>query len=113
MAATNSTSKPTVDEGPKVTEQSPDVQAASKSKDIDGEGELRALRQDAGLNQLPGHGAHILSWEASEQGKEFLKGEKDRNKEAEEGAKKAHDGLDKDNDLSEPEKKYREALGIK
>lgn len=93
-----------------LTEASPDVQVADKSGLT--EGEVHALRKDAGFDQLPGHEPHVLAWEASAAGQEFVKGEKDRNKEAEEGAKSAHDVLDKD-DQTEAEKKYREVTSKK
>lgn len=88
--------------------ESTDSQVAAKAGLS--EGEVKALRDDAGLNGLAGHGANLAAWEATEAGKEFVKGEKDRNKEAEEGAKAATKDLD-DNGRSEAEKKYFEATG--
>ena len=88
--------------------ETPDVQVAAKAGLS--EGDVKALRDDAGLNRLPGHSATVGAWAASEQGKEFAKGEKDRNKAAEDGAKAAHESLNKDG-LSEADRKYTEAVG--
>ena len=85
---------------------SPDVQVAAKNNIS--EGEVKQLRFEAGMNQLPGHQANLSAWEASEDGKAFIKTAKDRDKEAEAGAKAAHADLDKDG-VSEAEKRYFEA----
>ena len=87
--------------------ESPEVQAADAA-DLS-EGDLHALRDDAGFNALPGHSASLPAWESSAQGKEFLKGEKERTKAAEEAAKAAHESLT-DEGLSEAEKKYVETV---
>jgi hypothetical protein len=92
---------------PIVTTPSTDAQAAAKAGVT--EGEVKALRDDAGLNTLPGHEANVLAWEVSEDGKKFVKESKEAAKQAEADAKKTRESLDKDG-LSEPEKKYREAL---
>lgn len=85
-----------------------DVQAADAAGIS--EGEVKALRADAGLNELAGHQANITVWANSDAGKQFLADEKDRVKESEESAKKAHAPLDTDKDLSEAEKKYVETV---
>lgn len=66
------------------------------------EGELKALRSDAGLNQSAGHEANVLAWEASPAGQQFLAQEKERqeqvkreNKEAEESAKQVDEATEK------------------
>lgn len=73
------------------------------------EGDFNALRADAGMSQLPGHSGNLAQWEASEAGKEFLEGEDDNVKEAEEGAEKAHEGLDEEG-RTEAEAKFFEAV---
>lgn len=93
-----------------VAVDSPDVQAAAAAGIS--EGEVKALRDDAGVNFSAGHQANIQTWEASEQGQEFLKAQKERNKEAEEGVKKAHADLDKEG-LSEADKKFAETVAGK
>lgn len=99
------------DETPKVEtnpeSESPEVQAAASAKVS--EGEVHGLRQEAGLNQLPGHEANVFSWEQSEQGKKFVKDAAKKVKEDEEAAKATAKSLDKDG-LSEAEKKYRETV---
>ena len=42
------------------------------------EGTLRALRDDAGLNQSSGHESDVLQWEQSPDGQRFLDEEGDR-----------------------------------
>jgi hypothetical protein len=67
------------------------------------EGEVKALRDNAGLNQLAGNEANTLAWESTPAGQEFLKGEnKDEAKEYEESREK--------DSLSPAEVKYREAV---
>lgn len=73
------------------------------------EGEVKALRDDAGLNQLAGNEANTLAWETTPAGKEFLKGEKDRVKKYKEEAKAYDEATNKDG-LTEAEAKYREAV---
>ena len=86
--------------------QSPDVQAADKAGVS--EGDIKALRDESGLNQSAGHEANVAAWEASDEGKAFLATEKDRNKEAKAGAKEAADSA---KEQSESEKAYTEAVG--
>lgn len=86
---------------------SPDVQAAERGGIS--EGELHALRDDAGVNLSAGHGANLATWETSEAGKEWIKGAKDRDKEAKEGAERAHADVDKDG-KTEADKKYEEVV---
>lgn len=89
--------------------QSDEVQAADKAGLS--EGELKALRDDAGMNQLPGNEANTLTWEQSEAGKAFVKEANAQAKKDAEAAKETHKDL-KD-DFSPAEQKYREALGVK
>ena len=88
--------------------ETPDVEAAERA-DVS-EGDIKALRDDAGLVRLPGNEGNVKVWEASEAGKAFLKGEAERVKQAEAAAKAAHADLDKDG-LSEADKKYEETVG--
>lgn len=73
------------------------------------EGEVKALRDDAGLNQLAGHGGDLLAWEKSPAGKEFKDGEKDRVS-ANKAEAKAYEAQ-KDSEASKATDKYTEALG--
>lgn len=73
------------------------------------EGEVKALRDDAGVNQLAGNEANTLSWESTPAGQEFLKGEKDRVKKYEDEAKAYEKSTDKGG-LTEAEAKYKEAV---
>lgn len=85
----------------------PDEQAAESAGVA--EGDIKGLRADSGLLVQSGHAANIHAWAASDAGKEFAKGEKDRNKQAEAAAKAAHAHLDKDG-KSEAVKKYVETV---
>lgn len=73
------------------------------------EGEVKALRDDAGMNALPGSEPNVLAWEQTDAGKQFLKEEKERVKKDEAAAKATAESLTKDG-YTEAEKKYREAL---
>lgn len=73
------------------------------------EGDVKALRDDAGLNQLPGHEANVHAWENSPAGKAWLKGEKDREKAAKNEAKQYEEQVN-DDGLSEADAKYREVV---
>jgi hypothetical protein len=73
------------------------------------EGEVKALRYEAGLDQLAGHEANVHAWEASAQGQEFLKTEKDREKAQKDEDKATDEQTDKDG-LDEGAAKYQEAL---
>lgn len=86
---------------------SADVQAAEAAGIT--EGEFKALRDEAGLNQSAGHMANIGSWEASAQGQEWLEGEDDRVKANEEEAEK-YDEQTNDDGLTEAEAAYFEAV---
>lgn len=93
-----------------------EAQAATPSDEVQvavandiSEGEVKALRSDAGLDQLAGHEANVHAWEASAAGKEFLKGEKDRQKAIAEEAKARQAATNKDG-LTESEAKYVEAI---
>jgi hypothetical protein len=57
------------------------------------EGELHALRDNAGVDQLPGHEANVLAYELSPEGKQFIKDEKERNEAAQKQAE-AENGPD-------------------
>lgn len=46
------------------------------------EGEVRALRDNAGLNKLAGHQANVQAWEASPAGQAWLADESEREKQA-------------------------------
>lgn len=73
------------------------------------EGEVKALRDDAGLNQSAGHESDIHAWAASPAGKAFKDGEDDRKKAAKDEEKAYKDSLNKDG-LDEAAVKYREAV---
>lgn len=112
--ADTSTQKP--DEKPddqKTNPGTPDAGAMSSADSVVAdkagltEGEVKALRYEAGLNQLAGNEANTLSWESSPAGQEFLKGEKDRQKEAKDEAAAYNKATNKDG-LTEAEAKYAE-----
>lgn len=107
--ATQQSKDKSEDQKPPLETQTADVQVAEK-KNLDGEGAVRALRDDAGRNQLAGSEPQVGIWEASEDGKQFLADEKDRVKKDTEAAKAAAESLDKDG-LSEADKKYTEVTG--
>lgn len=74
------------------------------------EGEYRALRDDAGVNQSAGLDNNTVVWEASPAGKAFRKGEGDRQK----AIKAEADALDKATNkdgLDEKAVAYVEAMG--
>lgn len=73
------------------------------------EGEVKALRDDAGLNRLAGHEADIHAYSLTPEGKEYLSKEKERQAAAKEEAKKYDAQFDR-NGLTEAEAKYREAV---
>ena len=73
------------------------------------EGEVKALRDDAGLNQHAGHEADLHAWSLTEAGKKFAKDAGDREKAEKEAAKKQSEHLNKDG-LTKAEAKYREAV---
>jgi hypothetical protein len=73
------------------------------------EGDIKALRDDAGLNQSAGHDMDIHSWEATPAGQEFVKGERDRVK-ATEAEAKAFDAQTNKDGLNEFEAKYADAV---
>lgn len=74
------------------------------------EGEYRALRDDAGVNQSAGLDDNVVVWEASPAGKVFLEGEADRQKAVEIEAKALNDATD-DDGLDEKAAKYVEVMG--
>jgi hypothetical protein len=88
-------------------EPSADVQLAEKAGIT--EGEVKALRDEAGLNQSAGHNMDIHAYAVSAQGKEYAEGEKDRQEAYKAEEKAAKDALDKDG-LNEFEAKYMEAV---
>ena len=61
------------------------------------EGDIKALRDNAGLNQSAGHEANVHAWESSAAGKAFKDGEKDRQKALKDEAKTVDEQTDKDN----------------
>lgn len=73
------------------------------------EGEVHALRDDAGLNQLAGHDADVHAWSLTEAGKKFSKEEADRKKAAKTEEKAYSEQTDK-NGRTEAEAKYAEAV---
>lgn len=85
----------------------PDTQVAEKAGIT--EGEVKRLRNEAGLNQLAGNEANTSAWEASPEGQEYLKGEKDRQKKYEDEAKKYDEQTDKDG-LTKAEAEYKEVV---
>ena len=107
MAETKKDEKPEQTSGNADATASQDAQVAAKAGIS--EGEVKALRDDAGLNQLPGSEANVLAWEQTEDGQKFIKDSKKAAKDAEESAKKTRESVDKDG-LTEADKKYREAL---
>jgi hypothetical protein len=103
------------DEGQKTNPGTPDAEstdtadtAAAKAAGLT-EGDIKALRDDAGLNQTAGHTGDILQWEQSPAGEEFKKGEKDRQKAAKEEEKRYSEQFNKDG-LTEAEAKYVEVV---
>lgn len=60
------------------------------------EGEVKALRDDAGLDQSAGHEANVHAWESSASGQQFLKDEGKRQKAIKEEAKTVDEQTDKD-----------------
>jgi colicin import membrane protein len=86
---------------------SAEVQAAEEAEMT--EGEVKALRADAGLDQLAGHEANVHAWEQSEAGQRFLEGEDDRLKQYEEEEKAYAEQTD-DDGLNEAEARYFEAV---
>lgn len=84
---------------------SSDVQAAESAGIT--EGEFKALRDDAGVNQSAGSEAHVKAWEASAAGKEFVKAEGDRQKAIKDEAKTIDEQTNKDG-LDEGAAKYVE-----
>lgn len=73
------------------------------------EGDVKALRDDAGLDQMAGHEGDIHAWAISPAGKAWAEGEKDREKAAKDEAKAYDEQFEKD-DLREAEAKYKEAV---
>ena len=74
------------------------------------EGELRALRDDAGINLLPGHEGTVHQWENSPEGKEWLEGAKKR----EEAEKKATEAAEASaTEVQEATDKYLDAVSGK
>lgn len=73
------------------------------------EGDVHALRDDAGLNQLPGHESDIHAWSQSPAGKAYAEGEKDREKQYKAEEKAYKEQFSKDG-LTEAEAKYKEAV---
>jgi flagellar biosynthesis/type III secretory pathway protein FliH len=71
------------------------------------EGDVKALRSDAGLNQLPGHESNVQAWEASVEGQQWLADEKQR-EEAIEAETKAVEASAKE--AEGPVKRYQEAV---
>lgn len=84
-----------------------DVQAAEAAGVS--EGEIKALRDEAGVNQSAGHMADIHAWSQSEAGKAFKDSEKDRIKREKEVAKARSEATNKDG-LTDAESKYIEAV---
>lgn len=74
------------------------------------EGEYRALRDDAGVNQSAGLDDNTVVWEASPAGKVFLKGEGDRQKAIKAEAKALDEATNEDG-LDEKAVAYVEAMG--
>lgn len=73
------------------------------------EGDIKALRDDAGLNHLAGNEANTLTWAASPAGAAFREGEKDRVQAAKD-EEKAYAKQADDNGLTKSEVKYKEAV---
>lgn len=73
------------------------------------EGEVRALRADAGLDQSAGHEANVHAWEQSPAGQAFLAEEGDRQKAIKEEGKTLQ-ALTNDDNLDEGAAKYVEAV---
>lgn len=84
------------------TATSPDVVLAEKAGIS--EGEVKALRDNAGVNQLAGHEANIHAWSLTPEAKKFIDGEKDRNEAAQKQA-------EAENAEDEGAKALNEALG--
>lgn len=73
------------------------------------EGEIKALRSDAGLNQSAGHEANVHAWEVTQGGQEYLRGEKDRLKAIKDEAKVLQ-AMTNDNNLDEQAQVYLDTL---
>lgn len=93
-----------------------DASEANSSESLDAqtveglsEGETRALRADAGLNQSAGHNANVHAWEQTPAGQAFLDGEGDRQKALKDEAKTLS-ALTDDDGLDPAAAKYVEAV---
>lgn len=86
---------------------SADVQAAEAAGIT--EGEIKALRDDAGVNQSAGHESDIHAWAQSTAGKAFKDSEKER-KDAAKAEEKAYGEALNKAGLDEAAAKYREAV---
>jgi hypothetical protein len=95
-------------------DDAPDTKSGSAEVQVAGalgisEGEVKALRDDAGLDLLAGHEANVHAYEASAVGQEWLKGAKEREK-AEQDEAKRIDALTNDDGVDPGAEKYQEAL---
>lgn len=97
---------------PKASEGGGSTDAQAGAKVGLSEGAVHGLRDAAGVNQSPGHTANLASWEQSEGGKEFLKGEADRQK-AQKDEAEALEKATNDKGLDEDSEKYLKALNKK
>lgn len=73
------------------------------------EGEIKALRDEAGLNQSAGHTPNLLAWEATQAGQDFLSSEKQRQTAVKEEAKRLQSATN-DDGLDPAAAKYVEVL---
>lgn len=100
------------DKNPGTAEVAASADTALADKAGISEGEVKALRDDAGLNQSPGHEANVHAYALSPAGKEWAEGEKDRQK-AYEAEEKRYAEEAKQSKVSDASAKYREAAGVK
>lgn len=91
------------------TEATDTADVAVAKKNGISEGAVKALRDDAGVNALAGHAADIHAWSLSDEGKEYAKGEKDREK-AYKAETEAYDKQFDKQGLSPADKAYAEAV---
>lgn len=73
------------------------------------EGDVKALRDEAGLNQSAGHEMDLHAWASTEAGKQFAKEASEREKKEKEFEKSYSESFNKDG-LNKAEVKYREAV---
>lgn len=112
MAATKKTDTPAdekTNSGTPAPESTDSADTALAAAAGISEGEVKALRDEAGLNQLAGHDMDIHAWQVSPAGKTWAEGEKDREKKYKDEEKSYKEQFEKDG-LRPAEQKYAEAV---